>query len=333
MLRVGIIGTGFMGTTHMAGWSVTPAEVVGAYTRQDAATQRYAGQNTTQTFDDLNALLHEVDIVDICTPTHTHHEYVLQAAALGKHIVCEKPLARTLQQAQEMIDTCKRAGVKLLVAHVVRFFPEYALAKASVERGDIGRVGVVRLTRASFRPGTPDSWFHDYEKSGGMMLDLMIHDFDYARWVAGEVESVFAKNVSSRYPQAAGDYALAVLKHRNEAISHVEGGWAYPPPMFRTSLEIAGDAGLIEHPAGSSTPLGIHMKDTGKSDKPDIAVPRSPLAEDPYVTEMKHFYQVLTDDTITPRITAEDGLEALRIAFAAAESARSGRRVMLQEVR
>jgi predicted dehydrogenase len=100
--------------------------------------------------------------------------------------------------------------------------------------------------------------------------------------------------------------------------------------MFRTALEIAGDAGLIEYPGGSSMPLGIHLRQSGTS-APDIAVPSSPLTEDPYTTQIKHFYAVLAQDT-PPRVTAEDGLRALEIALAASQSAQSGQPVTVQEV-
>ncbi len=170
----------------------------------------------------------------------------------------------------------------------------------------------------------------DWEKSGGMLLDLMIHDFDYARWVAGDVKSVYAKSLRGQHPGATEDYALVMLKHTNGAISNVEGGWAYAPGMFRTAFEIAGDAGLIEHPADSSTPLAIYMKQT-QSGAADAPIPTSPLAEDPYFTEIKHFYEVLTSG-ITPRVTAEDGLAAVQIGLAAIESVRTGRQVQIAEV-
>ena len=169
--------------------------------RQPRRPTELAHTYRTRVYPDYAALLNDVDVIDICTPTHLHHEMVLQAAAAGKHIICEKPLARTVTQAQEMIRVCRNAGVRLFVAHVVRFFPEYALAKAQVQAGKVGKPAVVRLSRGSYRPKKPSgNWFLDIEKSGGMMLDLMIHDFDYARWISGEVESVFAKNVSTLHP-------------------------------------------------------------------------------------------------------------------------------------
>ncbi len=123
-MKVGIAGVGFMGTTHAAGWVATEAELVGfcAETSQEAAN--LAQDYGVPVYPDYAALLHDVDVIDICTPTHLHYEMVRQAAAAGKHIVCEKPLARTVAQAQEMIRLCRAAGVKLFVAHVVRFFPE-----------------------------------------------------------------------------------------------------------------------------------------------------------------------------------------------------------------
>jgi predicted dehydrogenase len=314
-----------MGTLHAGGWAKTPACLAAMYSSYPDKVRQVAHDCGTRAVDSLEALIEMADVVDICTPTHLHHEMALKAAAAGRHIVCEKPLARTVEQAEPMIAACEKAGVKLLVAHVVRFFPEYAQAKVLVDRGEIGRVGVVRLRRASSLPTWPeDNWLMDEEKSGGMMLDLMIHDFDYARWVAGEVESVFAKNVKSTLPGEQRDYALAILRHTNGALSHIEGGWAYPSDMFRTALEIAGDGGLIEHPSGSSVPLQVHLTRTGKTTA--SRVPTSPMIEDPYVTEIKHFYDVIANDAV-PRVTAADGLAALRIALSAIESARTGQRV------
>jgi predicted dehydrogenase len=327
MLRVGIIGAGLMGTLHAAGWAKTPASLTAIYANVPEKVRQLAHEYGTQAADSLEALIDAVDIVDICTPTHLHYEMVLKAAAAGKHIVCEKPLARTVEQAEQMIAVCREAAVKLLVAHVVRFFPEYAQAKAIVDRGEIGRVGVVRLRRVSALPTwSEDNWLMDEGKSGGMLLDLMVHDFDYARWVAGEVESVFARHVRRVLPDEPRDYALVILRHTSGALSHVEGGWAYPAGMFRTALEIAGSGGLIEHPSGSSVPLYIALTQT--EDTEGSGVPTSPLIEDPYVTEIKHFYDVIANGT-EPRVTAADGLAALRIGLAAIESARTGHRVTL----
>ena len=326
-MKIGIAGAGFMGVAHAAGWAATPAQLTGIVAETVAEAAPLAAEYGVKAYTDFAALLADVDVIDICTPTHLHHAMVLQAAAAGKAIVCEKPLARSVAQAQEMVAACKQAGVPLLVAHVVRFFPEYALAKAAVAEGQIGQPGVIRLHRGSYRPKKPvGNWFLDEAKSGGLMLDLMIHDFDYARWVGGEVASVFAKKVSSGHPDAPVDYGLAILTHRSGSLSHIAGAWAYPPPTFRTSLEIFGDRGLIQFDSAESAPILNLIKTPG--DAPDVALPSSPVSESPYTTQIKEFYAALSGGK-PARIRAEDGLAAVQIAEAAIQSARSGLAVTL----
>jgi predicted dehydrogenase len=327
-MKIGIVGAGFMGVTHAAAWAETEAQIAGFVAETADEARPLAEQYGAKIYPDLASLLEQVDVVDLCTPTHLHHPMVLQAAAAGKHIVCEKPLALTVEQAQEMLQACRSAGVRLLVAHVVRYFPEYALAKAAVEEGKIGRPGVIRLSRGSFRPKKPlGNWFLDEAKSGGILMDLMIHDFDYARWIAGEVESVFAKKVTTGRPEAGIDYGLAILKHTSGALSHVAGAWAYPPPTFRTHIEIAGEAGLIEFDSDDSAPIrNLIARPAG--DSPDVGLPSSPVSESPYTTQIKDFYQALQSGAPT-RVTAEDGLRSVQIAEAAILSAGTGLAVRL----
>jgi predicted dehydrogenase len=317
-----------MGATHAAGWANTPVDIAGFVTKDlpsgELLVEKYGGR----IFEDLAAMLEEVDVLDVCAPTHRHYEIVLAGAAAGVDILCEKPLARTVSQAQEMIVACESAGVKLMVAHVVRFFPEYAAARAQVASGAIGRPAVVRLRRGSFQPKKAmDNWFLDQKKSGGVTLDLMIHDLDYARWVAGDVVRVYAKKISSSHTGARTDHGLAILTHQSGAISHVEGSWSYPEPMFRTALEIAGDNGWIQFDSGQTAAIGWHLHQTGQT-APGVALPGSPLLEDPYTTEIKAFYDCLANDAPIP-VSGVDGLAALQIALAAIESAETGQAIEL----
>ena len=331
MMRIGIVGTGSMGQTHAASWAETEAQIGGFVSKRDASAKQLAQQYSAQVYPDFATMLADVDVVDICTPTHLHYEMVLQAAAAGKDIVCEKPLARTIDQAQEMIVACEDAGVKLLVAHVVRFFPEYAQAQQKVVAGDLGQPAVMRLRRGTFKPQkAADNWFMDVDKSGGMMLDLMIHDFDYARWVAGDVATVFAKKISSQQPNTAVDHGLVILTHRGGTLTHVEGSWAYPPPLFRTQLEIACANGWLHYDSEETAALTSHHHKTNE-DRPDVPLPGSPLQESPYTTQIKAFYDCLVGNTAVP-ISGEDGLAALKIALAAIQSAETGLPVQIAEV-
>jgi predicted dehydrogenase len=296
----------------------------------EAAAEQLAEQYSARVFDELEALLTQVDVIDICTPTHLHYAQALKAAQARKHIFCEKPLTRTLEESQALIAACKQAGVKLSVGHVVRFFPEYKQAKALADSGQIGQVAVVRLSRETFCPKkAEDNWFIDFEKSGGVILDLMVHDFDYARWLVGDVASVYSRNILSANPDAQIDHALVILTHKNGAISHIEGSWAYPPPMFRTRFEISGSNGMIDHDSQAATPINIFMHKQGDGKTPDIPTPTSPISEDPWTTEIKAFYQALIEDALLP-VSAQDGLAALQIGLAAIESARTNKPVKLE---
>jgi predicted dehydrogenase len=329
-MRVGIAGAGLMGATHAAAWATTGAAIAGFVAASSGEAERLAAQYGAVVYPSYGAMLDDVEIVDICTPTHLHHEMALAAAAAGRQIICEKPLARTVEQGQEMIAACEIAGVQLHVAQVVRFFPEYARAKALVAAGAVGRPAVLRLHRGSFRPRKPEgNWFLDEEKSGGIILDMMIHDFDYARWVAGEVETVFAKQVGRAHPGAPVEYAMAILTHAGGAISHVSGAWAYPPPTFRTKLEIAGDGGLIEHDSAAAAPIELLLGRGAEGG--DVGLPASPLAESPFATQLAELYAAIAGGA-TPRVRAADGLAALQIALAAIESARTGEPVRLSSL-
>ena len=321
-LRVGVVGTGFMGETHVAAWAAEGIRaVIHDVDAGRAATlaDRY-GARMAATREEL---LGAVDVVDVCTPTHLHAEVAIAAARAGCHVICEKPMARTLADAEAMLAAARDAGVRLFVAHVVRFFPEYVAARSAVLDGAIGEPGVLRLTRASFRPRHPAGhWFFDHAKSGGIVLDLMVHDLDFARWIAGDVVAVHCRSASVAYPGAGVDHAVAILTHRSGAISHVSASWGYAPPTFTTSFEIAGSHGLIEQSSAATAPVMPSLL-AGASDGGTTALADTALAGDPFRLELAEFARAIRDGT-DARISAEDGLAALRIALAADESAQTG---------
>lgn len=330
LMRVGIVGAGSMGNTHAVGWSATDAELVGVVANRDGTGEGLAEKYGCKVYSNYETLLNDVDIIDICAPSDLHYEMVLKAAAAKKHIICEKPIALTVAHGQAMIDACNKAGVRLFIALVVRFIPEYSAAQQVVASGQIGKPGVIRLTRASYQPRkAKDNWFLDESRSGGMILDLMIHDYDYARWLAGDVTRVFAKSVRAGRPDAPTDYALVLLRFASGAIGHIEGGWAYPVGMFRVGMDIAGTDGVIEWHSDSTVTMRAHLHEVASGSVSDVAL-RVPIsAEDPYTTEIKHFYDCLLHDKPF-LVTPEDALAALEIGLAARESLKTGRPVTIK---
>ena len=227
-MRIGIIGTGGMSRTHAASWQQTPATLAGFMSRSAERGQAMAGEFGGKAYTSIEAMLPEVDVVDICTPTALHLEQTLLAAQAGKHVVCEKPFAQSVEDAQRMIDACKAAGVKLLLAHVLRFFPAYAEARARVMSGEIGAIKLMRMARLnSMLLAQEGSWFTDLSQSGGVLFDMSIHDYDFARWLAGDVASVKAI-VASVWDKPAAQEGAVLLTHTSGAVTFVEGSWAMP---------------------------------------------------------------------------------------------------------
>ena len=327
MRRVGIVGAGLMAGWHAARWRRLPVDLRGFYAPTTAHAEQQAREHGGRAFTSLDELLAEVDVVDVCTPTSDHLQPVLAAAAAGKDIVCEKPLARHLGDGQAMINACAAAGVRLFVAQVVRFFPDFVRAKQVLDGGELGKVGVVRTVRGGNFP-RPLSWYGDFKRSGGVILDLSIHDIDYLRWLCGEVTRVFARGMTFAGVHGI-DHVLLTLRFANGAIGHVEGSWAYPSGNFRTFLEIAGDEGLLQLD-NLASPLTLTMQHEPGPAAGEVPIPGGLLApnDDPYYRELKHFLDCLDrDDDFL--VAPEDGLEALRIALAAIESERTGQPVEL----
>ena len=312
-----------MGNWHAARWRALPVELTGFYDtdreRAVALATKYGGL----AFASVEALLDSSDFVDICTPPVEHAAATIAAARAGKHVLCEKPIARHLADARAMIAACEAAGVRLFVAHVVRFFPEFARAKAVLDSGALGRLGVVRSVRGGAPPGH-SGWFADIAQSGGVTLDMIIHDIDYQRWLCGDVVRVFARGLTFR--GLGVDHALITLRFASGAIGHIEGSWAFPAGNFRTSIELAGTEGLLVHDSDDAQPLDVrYHSGEAPAGAPVIGHPAR-LDDDPYYQEFQHFLDAL-DSGAAFLVTPHDALTALRVALAAIESQRTGRPV------
>ncbi len=331
-MRVGIVGAGSMGRAHAAGWRAADADLVGVVSRGGVSAQVLAEQHGARAFPDLDALMQEVDVVDLCVPSDLHHPMTLRAAAAGKHVVCEKPIALSVADAHEMIEACQRAGVRLFVAHVVRFFPQYRAAAQAVAAGRLGGLGVLRFRRVAYPPRSgASSWFADESRSGGMICDLMVHDFDYAMSLAGPVARVFARSLRTRHPESNRDYALVTLGFESGAMALVEGGWVYPTGVFRTGFDLAGTDGAIEWDSDSTESIGRHLLPSESDAAPEVGLPLTVMAEDPYTTEIKHVHAALVHGTPFA-VTPAEAAAALRIGLAARASLRTGRSVAPSEV-
>ena len=328
MHRVAVIGAGTMGRTHSGAYAEIPdAELVAVVDSRLDAAEEIASAYSARAYPTIEELLSEedVDVIDVCTPTASHLDYIKAAAAAGKHVCSEKPLGRTIGQAQEAVRVCEEAGVVLFVAHVLRWFPEFKKLHDLIEEGAVGDPVMVRTSRGGSFPRGVDDWFADLKGSGGVVMDLMIHDFDWLQWCFGKVRRVYARGLfQSRLPLT--DYALVTLRFDSGVVAHVEGTWARPSG-FSTSVEVAGTKGLLSFSSDDSVPLRIEKK-AEEGVAAGVTVPSSPTSASPYYLELKHFIDCLEQDR-TPDVTPQDGLEAVRIAESALRSIGSGQPVGL----
>ncbi|WP_152658417.1 Gfo/Idh/MocA family protein [Oceanobacillus sp. CFH 90083] len=329
-MNILVLGTGTMGNAHAAAYAemegITLSGIVGAHVEKAEQLAEKYGTKAFSSYEKAKQEIPDIDVVSICLPTSLHKETVFQVARDKFHIICEKPLTRHLADAREMIDFCQQQGVHLFVGHVVRFFPEYVRAKEIIDSQKIGEPVIARTTRGGAFPNASKDWYANFEKSGGLILDMVIHDFDFLRWCFGEVERVYAKTSRGR---VAGkmEYALITLRFENGVIAHVEGTWAHQ--NFHTKLEIAGKQGIIQHDSTSVNPVVIE-KGSSTEAAGGVAVPSSPTKYSPYYLELAHFISCIKEGKAA-RVTAEDAYKAMEISLAALQSIASGEPVYLEQ--
>jgi len=318
-MKIAVLGAGTMGTTYVRNLAgMEDVRLVGVFDASREAAERAAALGSTRGFTDLDEMLRQTDpdLVCVCLPTFLHKEYVLKLAAAGKDIICEKPLALSVEDAEEMEAACAKAGVRLYVAHVLRFFPNYADLKQRVDSGLVGAVKVARAKRYSSFPRGSGNWFADHAKSGGVILDLMIHDFDFMRWTIGEVASVY-----TLYREAEGkQIAYVTMKFDSGAIAQVSGFWGYSGP-FTTFVELACEKGVLRLDNQARKSLELFQDQAAVQESERVQVPSLPTLRDPYYYELRHFIECRRKGT-EPLITVGDAKQAVAIALAAIESGR-----------
>lgn len=322
MHTVAVWGAGSMGRTH-----------ANCYKQCDEARVKYVIDSDTERARNIAALcgatpqVHpdaalkdpEVDIVDVCLPTYLHRECAEKAAYAGKHVFCEKPIALSCDDATAIIEACKSNNVKFGIGHVLRYFPEYEMAHDMIASGRLGKIGVIRMSRTGPFPRGWENWYSDSNRSGSLLLDLSIHDFDFLAWCFGDVERVFARSTQRDRPL---EYALAVIRMKSGVIAHVEGSWAHPA-QFSYKFEVCGNLGMIEFDSRKAQPLTV-LAESMQAGKPGVAVPESPLKDKhPYLRQLREFL-AFVDGKITPRVTPEDAVKALQISLAAVKSVKTG---------
>lgn len=315
-MRIGIAGAGGMGNVHARHLTRMPDVELYFYELDPARSNEFGMKYGAIPCASLESLVKAVDIVDICLPSDLHLRTALVAINAGKSLFIEKPVTRTCEEGRRLLSEARKAKVKVGVGQVVRYFPEFRTGHKLVKEGKVGTPSSARTHRGGGMPGKGAAWFADHKKSGGVLIDLAIHDFDWLRWTLGEVSFLFSRSVGAT-TQSGPDYALTTLTFDSGVVAHVESTWM-DPSGFRTSYEICGDGGMIDFDSRQSATL--------KTSNSTGTVSESPYdsADDPYYNELKDFVGAITKGE-EPPVTLQDGLMALSIAEAAVESAQTGK--------
>ena len=296
-----------MGEQHLKAWHTLGVPICGVYARDMDRGRAAAAPYGCPVYDSVEALLSKANIADNCLPTTLHKATVLLAAQAGCQIVCEKPLSLNYDEAATIYRDCDAAGVRLFIAMVVRFFPVYRAVWDKVRGGDLGAaVKEIALKRVGSPPPPIGSWFLDDRLSGGVLCDLLIHDIDYAMWMAGDVARVNASRDGSGQYQ----YGHIELEHVGGAVSRIEGGWVASPAGLQTSIDVKGSGGEIQIVPGGPIPFS-NLSD-----------------EDPYVAQLRHFVDSLANQTPF-LVTREEVLRVMRVVTAVRQSATHVRPVAL----
>ncbi len=323
-VHLGIIGCGSIARrTHVPAFAAARGvEIVAFASRSrssaEAASTECGGDGSERVFDHWQDVvtLDDVDAVDICSPNAFHHEQAVEAAQAGKHVLVEKPIACTVDQADEMIAAAAAAGVVLHVAHNLRYVAPVLAARDVVRSGQIGNVVGLRAAfgHAGPKGWAPDAtWFFDTTLSGGgALIDLGVHIIDVVRFVAGlEAVEVSAMTMGAH---PAEDAAHVIVRYGNGAVGTINASWvARPTPDM--SLAIFGTQGTLHFDARK----GLEAHDA-TGDKIDIELPEVP--GDPFDDFVR---TVSGEEPLGPAATGEDGRAALAIVCASYASAKSGR--------
>jgi len=331
-VKVGIIGLGMMGRTHYEAYETNPDVQVVAVA--DADPKRAAGDlagtagnvlaggisklpmdriKGTTDYRQLIAMS-DVDVVDICVPTTQHLEVATAALKAGKHVLCEKPLARTLQEGEAIASAAQSAKGFFMPAMVMRFWPQWVWLKKAVAAGTYGKVRSATFRRvASMPPG----WYRDGRISGGAALDLHVHDVDFVYHLFGKPKAIGARG----YTKTSGELDHVTSQFFYDDVPHVyaEGSWCMADGFgfkmqYTVNFENAtadfdlarGDQALLLSQGGKTEPVTC---------EPGAG----------YEYEMRYFVNCVKTGERPTVVTADDGVMCLKLLDAERESVRSGK--------
>ncbi len=332
MIQVAVLGAGMMGKAHVQ--ALTQIEDVAIHTITATRLERASALAQTvgaRAEIEIDRVLDDpqVEVIDITLPTPLHAPIAIRALEAGKHVIVEKPMALTLAEADAMIEASIKANRLLLVAHLLRFWPEYQAIQARLSDSQGGSPLFMSAYRLSKFP-TWGEWFRDPEASGGAVLDLHIHDLDVANWLLGTPLSVRAQGVQTA--SGAWNHVTTLIEYASGASASVEGSLMMPNSFpFRHGVRVLREHEAIEYQmraGGSSFEMGQPENSFYVFENAGIhslAVEK----HDPFVQQLQHFIACIRAGEPSQVITPQQARLALQVSLASKASLISKKTVLI----
>lgn len=336
MVRVGIAGIGFMGVTHFKAYpQVEGAQVAAIFTRDRRKLEgdwtdvrgNFGGAGGQQDlsgikkYDNLDAMLADpdIDVVDLCLPSYLHRELGIRALEAGKHVLVEKPIALTVEDADAMIAAAERTGKLLMVAQVLRFWPEFALIKDLVDSGEYGALRGAHFKRVISRPDwSGDNWFSDPSKTGGPVVDLHIHDTDFVHYLMGQPAAVWSTGTVS--PSGGVDYLVTEYQYpgQNVCITAQSGAIATKGIEFEHGYDVYFERAMLKHNSSTTAKVEVYTEDGEKHEL-------TPRISDGFAHQLRTAVEGIESGTLPDAISATSARNSLATVLAEAESVKTGK--------
>jgi len=339
-VKVGCVGIGFMGKAHFGIYKEHPnAEVVAIADVDEAKlsgewskiggniedpSAKKVDLSGIKTYKDADQLIEDpnVDLVDITLPTFLHFRYVMKALESKKHVLCEKPVALTVQEADRIVATSNRSKGKFMVAQCIRFWPEYEYLAQIIRGKKYGRVKSAVFKRRSTAPTWGwQNWLMNSKRSGGAVLDLHIHDTDYINCIFGIPKKVESAGMTG--PSGGIDHIVTNYDFGKSMLVSAEGGWAFHGSYpFEMAYTVVFDKGTVEFSSSQSPTVKVYSSG-GKVETPAIANGTG------YSREIDYFLTCITKNQKPKVVTPKDARNAVLVVRAEEKSARDHRNVAI----
>ena len=338
MLKVGIVGFGFMGRTHYQCWKkVKGAQIVAicdVNPNIEEDTKKAVGNigdtseqvdfSNMKVYTDLDEMLakEKLDAVSITLPTFLHPDTSIKALSAGVNVMCEKPMALNSKECARMIAEAERSGKILQIGHCVRFWPEYAKAKEIIDSGEYGKVIAGTFQRLGSAPNwSIDGWFFDEQRSGGVALDLHIHDTDFVQYLFGMPKAVCS--VGAKGPAGGLAHISTQYLYDNDTAITAEGGWAMMPAFgFEMSFNIVLEKATLVYDLTRDPAFRVCPAE-GEAFTPEVE------KNDGWSLQIAHFAKAISGAKLKEITTLAQSMNSVRIVEAEKESASKGQKVSI----